>query len=157
MAEAGGAPPSLRHFADISVEVGAPVAIGETAEGLRRIVPILGGTLRGDKLKGKILAAGADYQVIRQDGFTTLDARYAAELDDGALIYIVNQGVRFGPPEVMAKITRGEPVDPGDVYFRTIPRFETAASAHRWMMRPLFLATGARHPDRVEMRIFEVG
>jgi len=178
MAEAGGVMPSLRHFADISIEVGLPIAIGETAEGLRRIVPILGGTLllsgtlpgerqqgerqqgerqQGESLRGKVLAAGADYQVIRQDGFTTLDARYAAQLDDGALIYIVNKGVRFGPPEVMAKITRGEPVDPSDVYFRTTPRFETAAAAHQWMMRPLFLATGARYPDRVEMSIFEVG
>jgi hypothetical protein len=149
--------PTLTHIADFRITVGVPISIGETAEGLRRVVPILGGVITGPKLSGKILPAGADYQVIRADGFTTLDARYAAELDDGAMLYIVNTGVRFGPPEVMARITRGEPVDPAEVYFRTTPRFEIAAPAHAWLLKPLFLATGARHPDRVELRVFEVG
>jgi len=149
--------PTLTHIADFTVVVGAPISIGETGAGLRRVVPILGGSITGPRLAGKILPAGADYQLIRPDGFSSLDARYAAQLDDGALLYIVNTGVRFGPPEVMARITRGEAVDPDSVYFRTIPRFETAAPAYQWLLKPLFLATGARHPDRVELRLFEVG
>jgi hypothetical protein len=149
--------PSLTHVADFTVTVGAPIAVGETPEGLRRVVPILGGTLRGERLNGTILAAGADFQLIRADGFTTLDARYVAKLNEGALIYIVNTGVRFGPPEVMARITRGEPVDPAEVYFRTTPRFETDAPEYAWLTRSLFLATGARYPDRVELALYEVG
>jgi len=149
--------PALTHIADFAITVGAPITIGETAEGLRRVVPILGGAITGKRLSGKILAAGADYQLIRPDGFTTLDARYAAELDDGAMLYIVNTGVRFGPPELMARITRGEALDPAEVYFRTTPRFEIAAPAYQWLLKPLFLATGARHPDRVELRVFEIG
>jgi len=149
--------PSLTHVADFAVTVGAPIAVGETPEGLRRVIPILGGTVRGERLNGSILAAGADFQIIRADGFTTLDARYVAQLSDGALIYIVNTGVRFGPPEVMARITRGEPVDPAEVYFRTTPRFETAAPEYAWLTRSLFLATGARYPDRVELALYEVG
>ena len=147
----------LTHVADITIEVGLPVSIGETNQGLRRVVPILGGHVRGPRLKGTVLPAGADYQLIRADGYTTLDARYAARLDDGAMIYIVNTGVRFGPPEIMARITRGETVDPAEVYFRTSPRFETASAAYQWLTRPLFLATGARHPERVELRVYEVG
>ncbi len=150
-------PPSLIPVADLSIQVGPPVTIGQTHEGLRRIVPILGGLVRGPRLSGTVLAGGADFQMIRADGYTTLEARYVVRLDDGALIYIVNTGVRFGPPEVMARITRGEPVDPALVYFRTTPRFETAAPAYQWLTRPLFLATGARHPDRVEISVFEVG
>jgi hypothetical protein len=73
------------------------------------------------------------------------------------LLYIVNVGVRFGPAEVMDRITRGEPVDPAEVYFRTTPRFETASPDHQWLVRPLFVAAGARHPDRVELKVFEVG
>jgi hypothetical protein len=149
--------PTLTLIADFRIMVGVPITIGETPEGLRRVVPILGGTITGPRLSGKILPAGADYQVIRADGFSRLDARYAAELDDGAMLYIVNTGVRFGPPEIMARITRGEPVDPAAVYFRTIPRFEISAPAHAWLLKPLFLATGARHPDRVELRVFEIG
>ena len=32
--------PTLTHIADFLVEVGAPIAVGETAQGLRRVVPI---------------------------------------------------------------------------------------------------------------------
>ena len=150
-------PPSLSHVANVIINVGEPIAVGETPQGLRRVVPILGGTIKGNRLDGVILPAGADYQLIRPDGYTTLDARYVARLDDGAVIYIVNTGVRFGPPALMDRIARGEPVDPAQVYFRTTPRFETAATAYQWLTRPLFLATAARHPDRVEISVFEVG
>lgn len=149
--------PSLVHVADLSIEVGAPITVGETPEGLRRVVPILGGSVRGERLAGTVLVAGADYQLIRPDGFTTLDARYVVQLaDDAGLLYVVNTGVRFGPPEIMARITRGETVDPDAVYFRTTPRFETASPGHVWLTRPIFVATGARHPDRVELSVFLV-
>lgn len=149
--------PTLIHIADFSVRVGEPVAIGETGQGLRRVVPILGGTVSGPRLAGVILPGGADFQIIRPDGYTTLEARYIARLHDGALIYIVNTGIRFGAPEVMARITRGEPVDPAEVYFRTTPRFETEAPTWEWLTRPLFLGSGERHPDRVEISVFQVG
>jgi hypothetical protein len=150
-------PPTLTHVADLTIEVGQPITVGETQEGLRRVVPILGGRIEGKRLKGSILAAGADYQIIRADGYTTLDARYVARLSDGAMLYIVNTGVRFGPAEVMDRILRGEAVDPDQVYFRTTPRFETASVVHQWLLRPLFLATGLRHPGHVEISVFEIG
>ncbi|RYF23455.1 MAG: DUF3237 domain-containing protein [Oxalobacteraceae bacterium] len=148
--------PNLNFVADISVFVGEAITVGETPAGLRRLVPILGGTIRGDRLRGIILPGGADYQIIRQDGYTHLDARYAAKTDDGDMLYIVNEGVRYGEPELMARITRGETVNPTQIYFRTSPRFETAALALDWLTRPLFVATGARYPDRVDLRLFEV-
>jgi len=150
-------PPALIHIADFTIAVGQPITVGETREGLRRVIPILGGRITGPRLQGEILAAGADYQLVQPDGFTTLDARYTARLDDGAMIYIVNIGVRSGSPAVMARMLRGEVVDPDEVYFRTTPRFETASPDYQWLTRTLFLATGARHPDRVEIRVFEVG
>jgi hypothetical protein len=149
--------PTLAHVADFLVAVGAPIAVGETAQGLRRVVPITGGVIRGERLNGTILNAGADYQVIGPDGFTRLEARYVARLDDGSMLYIENFGVRFGPPEVMARMTRGESVDPAEIYFRSAPRFESEAPAHQWLTRPLFIASGARYPDRVALSVFEVG
>jgi hypothetical protein len=148
--------PLLHLVANAVIEVGEPIAVGETGEGLRRLVPILGGRLDGPRLRGNILAAGADYQLIREDGYTTLDARYAAQLDDGSLLYIVNVGVRYGSPELMARIAAGESVDPEAIYFRTTPRFETASADHQWLTKPLFIATGARYPDRVALAIYEV-
>ncbi|HEX2942348.1 MAG TPA: DUF3237 domain-containing protein [Rhodopila sp.] len=149
--------PTLEHIADFAVQIGPPIAVGKTNEGLRRVIPILGGTVTGPRLHGSILAAGADYQVIRDDGYTTLDARYVIKLDDGSLVYVVNLGVRFGPPDVMAQIARGEPVDQTKIYFRTTPRFETEAPAYQWLTRPLFLASAERHPDAVRIKIFQVG
>jgi hypothetical protein len=149
--------PFLQHVADFHIDVGIPITIGETGEGLRRVVPITGGRISGPRLNGVILPAGADFQVIRADGFTTLEAKYAARLDDGAMLYIVNTGVRFGPPEVMARITRGEPVNPAEVYFRTVPKFETASPDHAWLGKKLFIASGARHPDCVQLSVYEVG
>ena len=154
--------PTLTHVADFLVEVGAPIAVGETAQGLRRVVPIVGGVIQGVRLNGTILNAGADYQVIGPDGFTRLEARYVARLDDGSMLYIENSGVRFGPPAVMARMTRGEPVDPAEVYFRSTPRFETAAprppmadtaALHRQRRE----ASGPRRPVRVRGRIASTG
>jgi Protein of unknown function (DUF3237) len=149
--------PTLTPAADFLVEVGQPVSVGETAQGLRRVVPITGGTIRGARLNGTILNAGADFQIIEPDGFTRLEARYVARLTDGTLVYIENCGVRFGPAEVMARMTRGEPVDPEQIYFRTTPRFEVEGKAHQWLTRALFIALGVRHPDRVVLSVFEVG
>ena len=119
-------------------------------------MPITGGTIRGPRLEGMIFNAGADFQIIGPEGFTRLEARYVARLDDGTLLYVENCGVRFGPPEAMARLARGEPVDPAKIYFRSTPRFETAAP-YQWLTRPLFLAAGARYLDRVALSVFEVG
>jgi hypothetical protein len=39
--------------------------LGNTPYGERRIIDILGGTVEGPKLKGKILPGGADWQIVR--------------------------------------------------------------------------------------------
>jgi hypothetical protein len=85
-----------------------------------------------------------------------LHARYVIAATDGALIYVENTGIRTGPPDVLARLNRGEAVDPALVYFRSVPRFETAAPAHRWLMEHIFLATGIRRPDRVELAVYVV-
>jgi hypothetical protein len=154
---AGPVTPTFTQIADLIVEVGARIAIGETAQGSRRVVPITRVFIQGVWLNRTILNAGADCQIIGPDGFTRLEARYVARLDDGALVYVENRGVRFGPPEVMARINRGEPVGPAGLYFQSTPRFQTAEPAHQWLTRPLLVAAGAWYPDRVALPVFEVG
>jgi hypothetical protein len=104
-----------------------------------------------------VLPGGADFQLLLPDGLSELDARYTLETDAGDLVFVQNHALRCGPPDVMARLARGEPVDASLVYFRCAPRFETASPALAWLHRRLFLGTGARHPDRVEMRFFVVG
>jgi hypothetical protein len=86
-----------------------------------------------------------------------LEARYVLETEAGELVYVHNDAVRTASPEVMARLVRGESVDPGQVYFRCVPRFESAAPALAWVCERLFLGTGVRRPSEVAMRFFEVG
>ena len=138
------------------VMVAAPLELGVTHLGRRRIIAITGGTIDGPRLSGKVLPGGADWQIIRADGTAELEARYTIAAEDGALISVVNRGFRHGPPEVMRQLVAGEPVDPGRYYFRCAPFFEIAAPAHQWLARTIFVASGARHPDRVELRVYAV-
>ena len=105
---------------------------------------------------GRVLPGGADFQLLVNARMAELDARYVIEVDGGDLIYVQNHAVRTAPPEVMAQLVRGEPIDPQLVYFRCSPRFETASSSLAWISERLFIGTGARHPDQVVMRFFEV-
>jgi hypothetical protein len=86
------------------------MVVGETPHGLRRIIPIIGGTVEGTNLKGEILNGGADWQIIRKDGVAELEAHYQIKTDDGVIIYIKNTGLRVATPEVATRIGRGEQV-----------------------------------------------
>jgi hypothetical protein len=147
---------ATKYVFSLSIKVGAPIVAGDLGYGIRRVIPVLGGTVQGEGIKGTIHSGGADFQIIRPDGFTELEAKYTFELDDGALIYIENIGVRFGPKEALDRIARGEAVDPALIYFRSVPRFETGHPKYRWLMQNLFIGVGARHPDRVELAVHQV-
>lgn len=147
---------ATKYVFSLSVEVGTPIVAGDLGYGIRRVIPVLGGTVQGEGIKGKIHSGGADFQVIRPDGFTELEAKYAFELDDGAVVYIENIGVRFGPKDALDRIAQGEAVDPALIYFRSVPKFETGHPRYRWLMQKLFIGVGARHPDRVELAVHQV-
>lgn len=148
--------PTLLHVFDLAIRVGTPIEIGDVGVGDRRVIDILGGEVTGPKLQGRVVPGGADFQMIRRDGLTELHARYTLELDGGGRVYVENTGLRFGPADALERIRRGEPVDPALIYFRTAPRFETAVPELAWMTRHLFVGTGARRPDRVELSVFQV-
>jgi hypothetical protein len=128
---------------------------GTTPYGERRVIDILGGSVQGARLNGRILP-GADWQIVRPDGVTDVRARYAIETDSGARILVTSDGLRHGPVEVLAALARGEAVDPGRYYFRTVMRFETADPALAWLNRILALATGARERRAVRLEVYEV-
>lgn len=129
---------------------------GKTPFGERRVINILGGKIEGPRLRGRILSGGADWQLIRADGAADIKARYTIQTDDGGLVLVNSEGLRHGPPEVIARLGRGEAVDPAQYYFRTLMRFETAAPSLDWMNRILAIAHGARLPNAVVLDVFEV-
>ena len=146
---------STRYVFTLTVEIGEVTSAGDTGHGVRRIIPITGGEVRGE-INGRICAFGADFQIIRPNELIELEAKYALETDDGAVIYVENKGLRFGPVELLQKLKRGEPVDPKLIYFRTVPKFETGSEKYRWLMEHLFVGSAARHADRVVIDVHQV-
>jgi Protein of unknown function (DUF3237) len=143
-----------KYVFTITAMIGAVTSAGEIGTGVRRIIPIHGGEVKGPGLdglgiSGKVCAFGADFQIIRPNELIELEAKYAFETDDGATVYVENRGIRFGPVELLQKLKRGEPVDPALIYFRTHPRFETGHEKYRWLMQHIFVGSAARHADRV--------
>jgi hypothetical protein len=145
-----------KYVFTITAWIGAVTSAGETGHGVRRIIPITGGEVRGEGINGQVCAFGADFQIVRPDELIELEAKYAFETDDGAVVYVENKGIRFGPIELLEKLKRGEPVDPKLIYFRTVPKFETGSEKYRWLMQNLFIGSAARHPDRVVIDVHQV-
>jgi Protein of unknown function (DUF3237) len=140
----------------ITARIGEVTTAGDIGSGVRRIIPIVGGEVRGPDVNGNVLAFGADFQIIRPNELIELEAKYAFETDDGATVYVENRGIRFGPVELLQKLKRGEPVDPKLIYFRTVPKFETGSDKYRWLMEHIFVASAARHADRVVIDVHQV-
>jgi hypothetical protein len=149
-------PPELRHLCDLRVELAAPLELGASPRGTRRIIPIIGGEVEGERLGGRILNLGADWQTILGDGTAELDTRYSMQTHDGALIDIRNFGFRHGPAEVIQRMALGEAVDPSEYYMRTHPRFETGGERYLWLNRTICVGTGGRFADHVHVSMFEV-
>ncbi len=148
------AAPPLEFVAHLAIDVGAPIDLGGLPDGHRRMVPILGGTVTGPRLRGRVLPAGADHQHLRSERVTELDARYVVETDDGARIAVHNVGLRVGSAADVAALLRDEPVDPDRIWFRSQPRLSTAHPDHAWINEMLFVATGQRSPTTVELDVF---
>lgn len=148
--------PDLKHICDLEVELGPIREMGNGRAGNRRIIPIIGGIVSGPHLQGKILDIGADWQTIFKDGIAELDTRYAMETHDGAIIEIINYGYRFGPPEVLAALARGDDVAPNTYSMRTMAKLETGDERYDWVNKTLFVGTGARHKSAVIVSLFAV-
>ena len=149
-------PPKLTLAMTLRVQVGPPMELGEVPRGRRRIIPILGGTFEGPNIRGKVLPGGADWQIVRADGLAELDTRYALQTEQGSIIYIQNAGMRHAPPAITKKLLAGEAVDPAQVYFKTVPTFETSSSELQWLTRAIFVGTGERYPAEVVIRVWKV-
>ncbi|MFC4428838.1 DUF3237 domain-containing protein [Citricoccus alkalitolerans] len=153
---AGPIPPRLEFLATVAVEVAEPVEVGRTHRGLRRVIPISGGTVAGPGLNGRVLPGGADFQLIQSDTASDLDARYVIETDDGDRLYVMNAAFRTGAAEDIAALARGERVPAERIYFRCAPRFEVAGETWSWLESTVVLGSGRREPDRVIIDLWVV-
>jgi Protein of unknown function (DUF3237) len=148
--------PDLQLLFEVRGALDAAVVVGETPVGLKRVVPILGGTFSGPEMRGTIVPGGADWQYVRPDGVTVVEARYLLRTDDEVLIEVHNRGIRHGPAETMKRLAAGESVDPSEYYFRATPVLTAPAGKYEWLNRNLFVCTGARYATAITLWIYRI-
>ena len=142
--------PALARVYRLEATLGEPLKLGELAQGRRLIVPLTGGTFTGAELNGTLLpGSSADWQIVLPDGTVLGDIRYTLQTDGGELLSVQSRGVRHGSAEVLARLGRGEDVDPSEYTFRTTTQIETAAPALDWLNKGVFISVGGRGPDSV--------
>jgi hypothetical protein len=143
--------PRLEFLGRWFVDLKPPIwDLGLTSDlGVRKIIPITGGSFEGPNFKGIIQNNGADWQIIRKDNLALIDTRYLLKTHDGALVYLQTRGYRYGDPEVLGRLANGEIVDPGLYYFRIYMQFETSAPEYEWLNRAMAIGFAMRLPKAV--------
>ncbi len=145
---------ALEHACDFEVQLSKPHELGSCSTGTRRIIPIVGGTVSGPLINGRILDVGADWQTVTANGVAELDARYGIETHDGAMIEVVSRGIRHASTEVAARIAAGEEVPTSQYYMRTAIRLDSGHEDYAWVNRSLFLAEGGKVGSTVRLSVY---
>lgn len=145
-----------RALFTLFVQVRKPQIVGSSPDGYRRIGVIANGSFEGERLSGEVIEGGSDWQRLRPDGATTIDVRLVLRTRDEALIAMQYRGFRHGPADVLARLDRGEVVDPAEYYMRICPFFETAAPQYQWLNRIIAVGIGHRNAQGALYSLFEI-
>ncbi len=148
--------PELQLLFEARGVLDATIIVGNTPAGLKRVVPILGGEFAGPRIRGTIVPGGADWQYVRADEVTVVEARYLLRTDDDVLVEVHNRGIRHGPPEIMRRLADGERVDPGEYYFRATPVLTAPSGKYEWLNRSLFVCSGARYATAITLWVYQI-
>jgi hypothetical protein len=132
------------------------LVLGAAVGTYRRVAVVFGGTFEGERLQGEVLDGGSDWQTVNSAGAVKLDVRLVLRTRDGELIGMTYQGFRNGAPDVLARIDKGEVVDPAQYYFRTNPLFETHSAKYEWLNHIITVGVGFRRADGPVYSVFEV-
>ncbi len=126
-------PDSAAEFMwNAKVKVSSLIMVGESKRGTRRVIPITGGSFEGPNIKGEVLPAGEDWQLVRPDGDTELNARYLLKTHDGHVIQVINQVLMHIP-------AKGEK---GPMYAKSVIDLEAPTnSPYDYLNHSIFLGT----------------
>ncbi len=175
-------PPSFELFMELMIQVEPALELGECADGLRRVIAIVGGHFSGvlprgsglpnsesgpasnpvsSLFSGQVLPGGADHQRVLGGTTAHMEARYTLRVDEpaelaGAKLSVFNRAIRHASAANTAKLMRGEAVPPDEVYFRGSPCMDSAHPAFAWLSERVFVCTGERLPQAVNLRFFEL-
>jgi len=109
----------------------------------RVVVPVLGGTFEGPKLKGAVIGPSGDWIVARPDGSSVLDLRLLLQTDDAQKIYMACRGIAYTPPG-------------GTLFARILPMFETGAAKYLWLNNVVAVGVYRPMPEKVAYRIYRI-
>ena len=123
----------LEHIFSFNGNLANPEMIGPVAEGIRINFYSAGGEITGPKLKGRVLAVGGDWFIVRRDGIGLLDVRTTFESSDGALILATYKGIIDFGEDAFEMFLRGDMPDTAQI--RTSPQFSTSHPDYLWMNR----------------------
>jgi hypothetical protein len=123
---------TTEHIWDAKVTIANGIVLGKSKYGLRRIVPITGGSFEGPNIRGEVMPGGEDWQLYRPDGDTELYARYLLKTHDGHIIQVINRVLMHYPP----KGDKGEP------YVRSVIDLEAPlGSPYEYLNHAIFFGT----------------
>tara|TARA_B100000959_G_C14982603_1_gene624180 strand:+ start:3248 stop:3688 length:441 start_codon:yes stop_codon:yes gene_type:complete len=141
---------NLEFLCDLTIQMAPSCHFGVSGYGNHHFVEIAGGQFEGPKLTGKINSVGAMW-------LSDSDANYCLETEDGALIHLRNPGIYRAEPSVEFGCSRAFAMrDPKNMYFRTTPTFGTDDQKYAWLNRSLYVGTGQKTPDSIEMSFYEI-
>ena len=103
---------------------------GRGRYGERARVPIIGGSAKGPGFSARIVPGGADWQLLRADGYRELEADYYMETDDKVQIHVINRGL------VSPQLAAG-----GPRYMMSTPWFEAPEGKYAWLNQHVFVGT----------------
>ena len=145
-----------RPLLAVKLDVRAPMPMIAIPGATRRIGVVTGGSFDGERLSGVVMDGGSDWQTLKADGSVALDVRLVLKTSDDAFVAMTYRGIRHGAPEAIARVDRGEVVDPSEIYFRSIVQFETAAPQYDWLNHVVAVGVGQRRADGPVYSVFEV-
>ncbi len=149
--------PELEFLFSYTAELEDPQQmVGGGPFGQRMIAHVTGGEVDGPRLKGEVLDGGGDWALIDEHSTLRLDARITLRSHDGAHIFVSYRGV-IAPldAETLTKVYTST-LEPGDIYYRTAPIFETGDERYAWLNTTVAVAVGHLAPDRVSYDVFGV-
>ena len=149
--------PKLEHIFSYNATLADPQQlVGAGPLGTRMIAQVTGGRVHGPRLNGVVLPGGGDWALIDAVPTLRLDARLTLETDDGALIFASYRGI-ITPldPETVARALSGT-LQPGELYYRTTPIFETGDERYAWLNTLVCVAVGNIGATEVSYDVFGV-
>ncbi|HKP08067.1 MAG TPA: DUF3237 family protein [Microbacterium sp.] len=136
--------PRLGYRFTIVAEVEPWIEIGTVNTEQLLLVPIVGGTVRGE-VSGEVLPSGGDWARLAEGDLVHVEARYLVRSDSGSVIEVLNTGIGH-------RVEGGEQLD----YFATRPIFRTADPALEWLTRAVFVGWARVAPGATTIDVYEV-